>query len=345
MPAHSLDRIVGWLRGLGADRPEGTDSELLRAYVRGRDESAFAELMRRHGGLVWGVCRRSLAREQDAEDAFQATFLVLSQGRIHPRRSVVAELAFRRGPTDALLIRQRANRPMTPREPVPPSDPSDEASSAEACEIILDEVRRLPEKHRLPLLLCGLEGLTKAEAARRLGWKKAPSRADWDARQQLRRRLERRGLLAAAGAIPTLATTVPGRLFAATIQAAREMTVPRPLSPLSFPAVLAQEVIGSMRSTIRTILVSLALGGLLVLAAAGAIYYKTVTAAVPVAAEPPGSGPDRAALAGTAATARLSRRRRTASSLPMGNRWQPSMAGTSCASSIRRPGKTAPAAN
>jgi RNA polymerase sigma factor (sigma-70 family) len=245
--------------------------------------------MRRHGGLVWGVCRRSLAREQDAEDAFQATFLVLSRKAeaIRAGQSLPSWL-FGVARRSALLIRQRANRPMPPREPLPTPSPSDEASSAEACEIILDEVRRLPEKHRLPLLLCGLEGLTKAEAARRLGWKEGTvSGRLGRARQRLRERLERRGLLATDGTIPTLASTVPGRLFAATLQTAREMTVPRPFTPLPFPAVLAQEVIGSMRLTTRTFLVSVLVSGLLVLAAAGAVYYKTVSAAVPVVAEPP----------------------------------------------------------
>src|SRR6516162_9665278 len=118
MSAHSLDRIVGWLRGLGAGRPEGTDSELLRAYAARRDESAFAELMRRHGGLVWGVCRRSLAREQDAEDAFQATFLVLSRKAesIRAGQSLPSWL-FGVARRSAILIRQRGNRPLPPREP------------------------------------------------------------------------------------------------------------------------------------------------------------------------------------------------------------------------------------
>jgi RNA polymerase sigma factor (sigma-70 family) len=293
MPAHSLNRIVGWLRSLNAGRPEGTDSELLHAYAARRDESAFTELMRRHSGLVWGVCRRCLAREQDAEDAFQATFLVLSRKAesIRAGKSLPSWL-FGVARRSALLIRERSNRPVPQREPIPAPDPADEAAAAETCAIILDEVRRLPEKHRLPLLLCGLEGLTKAEAAQRLGWKEGTvSGRLGRARQQLRRRLERRGLLATAGIIPTLATTVPGRLFAATLQAAREIAVTRPLTPLPFPAVLAQEVIGSMRLTTRTLLVSVLVGGLLVLAAAGAVYYKTVTAAVPVAAEPPEADP------------------------------------------------------
>ena len=78
MTSRALDPVVHWLHGVGGPAPH-SDAELLKAYSALRDEAAFAELLRRHGPLVWYVCRRLLRQEQDAEDAFQATFLVLAR--------------------------------------------------------------------------------------------------------------------------------------------------------------------------------------------------------------------------------------------------------------------------
>src|SRR5262249_18008073 len=144
---------------------------LLRTYAATRDESAFAELLRRHGPLVWGVCLRSLPCVQDAEDAFQATFLVLARGAASIRKGdSLASWLFGVARRAAYRLRQRAQLPEAP--PLRPSpDPLTQTTSAEVCDVILEEVRSLPEKYRLPLILCGLEGLTKNEAARQLGWK------------------------------------------------------------------------------------------------------------------------------------------------------------------------------
>jgi RNA polymerase sigma factor (sigma-70 family) len=279
MPVHSFGRIVGWLRGLGGGQREGSDAELLRAYAVVRDESAFAELVRRHGPLVWGLCRRSLAREQDAEDAFQATFVVLARKAQSIRKAdSLASWLFGVARRSASLIRERDRRPIPEAPMRHVSDPSSEAASAEACDTILDEVRRLPDRYRLPLLLCGLEGLTKAEAARRLGWKEGTvSGRLARARSRLQKRLLRRGVVGTSAAVPALGA-VPAPLLAATLQASVRSAAPSPAVSL-----LAQEVIRSMKlPTTVKLLVALALVGLCTIAF-GAAVYRPTNRATPVA--------------------------------------------------------------
>src|SRR5437870_13878368 len=80
MPTGPLSGVLGYLRNLAApEEVARSDAELLRRFVRQRDEAAFTALVQRHGGLVFGVCRRVLSQPQDAEDAFQATFLILAK--------------------------------------------------------------------------------------------------------------------------------------------------------------------------------------------------------------------------------------------------------------------------
>ncbi len=92
---HSARRAV-----LAPDGAGPTDSAVLEAFVQARDEAAFAALVRRHGAMVLGVCRRVLRNEADAEDAFQATFLILAQGALHPFARRGRQLALRRRPHD-----------------------------------------------------------------------------------------------------------------------------------------------------------------------------------------------------------------------------------------------------
>jgi RNA polymerase sigma factor (sigma-70 family) len=187
-------------RGDPAARP---DHDLLDAFAQGRDEGAFAALVGRHGPLVWGVCRRLLAHEQDAEDAFQATFLVLARkaGAVAWRTDVgnwLYAVALRvsrraRGRAERQRLRERAAdvRP----EAVPEQDPA----RAELAALIDEEIDRLPAKYRRPVVLCCLEGKTYAEAARLLGWPAGTTSARLArARELLRRRLTRRGLALAA---------------------------------------------------------------------------------------------------------------------------------------------------
>jgi RNA polymerase sigma factor (sigma-70 family) len=182
--------------------PTFPDAELLERFTRQRDHDAFAEIVRRHGRLVFGVCRRIARDGHEAEDAFQATFLVLASkaaSLLKPERlaawlhGVAARIALK-----ARLQRQR-------RELIGPI--ADEPAAREdaetiACDIrpLLDDaVRSLPAKYREPIVLCYLQGLTNDEAARALGCPPGTIATRLSrARQQLRRRLVRRGVVAPA---------------------------------------------------------------------------------------------------------------------------------------------------
>jgi RNA polymerase sigma factor (sigma-70 family) len=205
-----------------------TDPELLARFAAG-DETAFAELVSRHGPLVLGVCRRVLRHEQDAEDAFQATFLVLARkaGSLRVRRSLgpwLYEVAQRL----AHKARVTAARRLAHERRVAAMTRPDGATAdawRELCAVVDEEVCRLPERLRLPLVHCSLEGRTRAQACRLLGWslRTLDRRLD-QARTLLRSRLLRRGLaapaalLAAEVTLPGARAAVPAFLVGATLR-------------------------------------------------------------------------------------------------------------------------------
>src|SRR5262245_22517513 len=182
------------------DRPDIGDQELLEHFVAAGDQSAFARLMQRHSGLVWSVCRRVLQREHDAEDAFQAVFLVLARkaATIRKREAVGSWLY---GVAHRIAMRQRRSaaryheRLQHAAAATPPTPPPSEAAFRELQLTLDEQVQHLPEKYRVPFVLCCLEGLSKGEAARELGWKEGTvaSRVH-QARKVLERRLARRGV-------------------------------------------------------------------------------------------------------------------------------------------------------
>jgi RNA polymerase sigma factor (sigma-70 family) len=206
---------------------QASDAALLARFATSRDEEAFAALLCRHGPMVRGVCRRLLPNPSDADDVFQATFLVLVQrpGGVRRRGSVGSWL---HGVAVRLALRARRaaarrRRYETKSSPGRCASPYAEAESRDLQTILDAELRRLPEGYRAPLVLCYLEGRPAAEAARQLSW---PVRRVYDrlarARALLRARLTRRGLAPAAGfGAATLGTAplnaaVPPALAAAT---------------------------------------------------------------------------------------------------------------------------------
>ena len=208
------------------------DAQLLERFVDHQDEAAFEILVRRHGAMVLGVCRRVLRHAQDAEDAFQATFLVLvHKARSIGRRQAVGSWLYRVAYRVALRAKIKADRRRTRplgAEEVPAADWTPDLVWADFRRVLDEEVARLPEKYRTPFVLCYLHGKTNAEAAEELGWPKGTvlSRLAW-ARNRLRARLTRRGLALSAGALGAGLTStraeavVSADLVDATVEAVR----------------------------------------------------------------------------------------------------------------------------
>ncbi len=190
-----------------------TDRDLLRAFADRADQAAFAELVRRYGGLVLGACRRVLGAGPDADDAFQATFLVLSRkprgvGRPEQLGGWLYAVAVRcaRRARAARDARRGRERPM-PDLPAPRPDPD----WADVRPVLDEEIGALPEKLRSALVLCELQGLDGAAAAAALGVSEGTlSSRLARGKERLRRRLLRRGIaLSAVGIGMVLANAAP----------------------------------------------------------------------------------------------------------------------------------------
>src|SRR5262245_42678971 len=150
-----------------------TDGQLLERFLSCREEAAFAVLVRRHGPMVLGVCRRVLGHEQDAEDAFQATFLVLVRraASVVPRDLVGNWLygVARRTALKAKAAASRRQAQERPLEDVPGTERREEGPGPDLRPLLDQELSRLPDRYRAPVVLCDLEGRSRGEAARQLG--------------------------------------------------------------------------------------------------------------------------------------------------------------------------------
>src|SRR5258708_17116621 len=160
---------------VGPELDKATDAALLGCFVSGKDERAFAALVDRHGPLVLQVCRRVLGDGDDAEDAFQAVFLVLARkaaavSRTEALAAWLHEVARRVAlkARTARARRCRRARPLAALPIDPRPDPLAVLSARELLLIVDEEVQRLPEVNRLPVILCCLEGRTLEEAAGQL---------------------------------------------------------------------------------------------------------------------------------------------------------------------------------
>jgi RNA polymerase sigma factor (sigma-70 family) len=176
-----------------------SDRQLVQRALAGQNETAFQAILQRHGAMVYRVCWRVLQHHQDAEDAFQATFLILAQKLPTLRRQdslaswlhgVAHRVALKAKARDA--TRRRHEQQASPSQSLAP----DEATWRELCSALDAELGRLPDRWRQPLILCYLEGRTQDEAAAQLDWSKSTLRRSLErARSVLGRRLSRRGIV------------------------------------------------------------------------------------------------------------------------------------------------------
>src|SRR4029077_15436 len=174
MASSPMSEVVRHLRrSVLPDGAGRTDGQLLADYLSRRDETALAAVVRRHGPMVWGVCRRVLHHHHDAEDAFQATFLVLVRKAASiASRKLLANWLYGVAHQTALNARTaRARRKTRERQATPMPEP--EAGAREPWHdlrpLLDQELSRLPARYRAPVVLCDLEGATRKEAARQLG--------------------------------------------------------------------------------------------------------------------------------------------------------------------------------
>lgn len=257
MVADNLARTVNRLLD---DRTAEPDADLLRRFIAARDEAAFAALVRRHGPMVFGVCRRTLGHVQDAEDAFQATFVVLARKAHTVRPDGLSRWLY----GVAVRVSNKARVRRSRRVPVPaelneiPDSPG--APPADWLPLFDAALARLPERDRGPILLCDLLGRSRAEAAAELGLGEGTlSSRLARARHKLRARLTRLGI-------------VPGVLTVAA------------LAPEPMPAALIESTGAAASPAARTlaegVLRSMALKKLAQFAAAAVCVAGTLTAGI-----------------------------------------------------------------
>jgi RNA polymerase sigma factor (sigma-70 family) len=282
--------------------PAGGDGELLTRFRSGRDPDAFGWLVRRHGPMVLGVCRRVLRDAHAADDAFQATFLVLARraGAVRPPDRLAPWLygvayrtalkargrAFRRRQVEADYAAQAPGRAAAP------------GGGADLLPLIDEQVNALPEKYRDPLVLCGVQGLNKAEAATRLGLPEGTvSSRLARAREMLRDRLTRRGVaVPAAGFAAVLtadalhAAVPPALAKAAAATAARSAAAPAAVLTLSTEVLRSMTLLNLKCLGAIAVSVSLAGGGF-GLVATGADEKKPAAEKPAAKPEKPGDKP------------------------------------------------------
>jgi RNA polymerase sigma factor (sigma-70 family) len=262
MTQGQLSTVVQHIRKL-ANEPiaELSSAQLLRRFAVLQEEAAFAALVQRHGPMVLAVCRQVLHHEQDAEDAFQASFLVLARcARSIRKGEAVVSWLHRVALRIALKARARAaKRRVHERQAASmvEREVNAEVGGPELQALIHEEVDRLPQKLRAPFVLCCLEGKSRREAALQLGWKEGTvSGRLAQARTQLQRRLTRRGVALTAGLAAwtqgrEALAAVPAGLADHTIRAALLTTANKGVA-----ATVSAEVEELVRASLRTMIVT-----------------------------------------------------------------------------------------
>jgi RNA polymerase sigma factor (sigma-70 family) len=302
MPRNQANLVLRYLRQLSEAECARNlaDRELLERFLTRHDEDAFAVLVRRHGPMVLSLCFRILQNESDAEDAFQATFLVLSRkaATLRPQKSLggwlhcVACRTAQKARIDAARRRKHEARATATSV----ANPLAQITLREAQEALDRELARLPDKFRLPLVLCYLEGLTRDEAAHQLGWRPSTLKSRLEqARQRLRARLASRGLALSGALVAALFSeartpaSVPCVLLDATVRAATAISAggTAALAVSARVAALAEGVAQAMwwskLKPVAAVLLVLGLVGF----GGGLLLCQTEAAKPDLAAQPP----------------------------------------------------------
>ena len=242
-----------------------TDRELLQRFTKQREEAAFLALLKRHGTVIQRICRRTLPNAHDADDVFQATFLVLLKkaSTLRWRDSIAGwlhEVAYR-----LAANKKRAGTWRGIKESQAAADDSFDPLNAltvnEAQTILHEELNQLPEALRGPLVLCYLENATQEEAARQLGWSlRTLKRRLQRGRDLLHKRLTRRGLTLSAVLSTGLLAPSPASaaLIRSTLAAAVSFTSGKAGTIAAPVAVLVQGALGSMFLTKVKVMATLA---------------------------------------------------------------------------------------
>jgi RNA polymerase sigma factor (sigma-70 family) len=263
MGTNPMSEVIQYLRStLLPDGADLTDAQLLECFVSRREPAALEALVRRHGPMVWGVCRRLLGDHHDAEDAFQATFLVLVR-KAAAIRSPAQLGSWLYGVARLTALKARATRAKRKERERSVSEMPEPAGTDQApwsdLEPVLDqEVSCLPEKYRAVLVLCGLEGKTVSESARQLGCPEGTVASRLArARAMLERRLARHGLTVAGGSLAVwsekaASAAVPDPVMASTIKAVTLAAA----GPAGAAGVVSAHVVTLTEGVVRAMLFS-----------------------------------------------------------------------------------------
>ncbi len=298
-----LDSLMAHLRRVIVPPTDAaSDASLLNRFVAEGDQAAFELLLWRHGPMIYGVCRRMLRCHQDAEDAFQAAFLLLARkaASIRRRESVAGWLY-----QTACRVALRA-RTVTRRQPVaaPPGveptapDAEPDVVWRDLRPVLDEEVHRLPEQYRIAIVLCYFQRLTHAEAATQLGCSRGTVAARLHrARELLRRRLTRRGLTLSAAALAVLAAeraaaaaAAPAAVIQTTLKAALLFAAGKAVGGAASAQAVAWTQ-GMLRSLFMSKMKMLAATLLLLAAVGGGVGYLTTLKAAPPRPDAPAAPP------------------------------------------------------
>jgi RNA polymerase sigma factor (sigma-70 family) len=281
MATAQVDRVMRHLRRAvqRQDAASRTDGQLLASFIYQKDEAAFETLVHRHGPMVFGVCRRVVGNHHDAEDAFQASFLVLARkaSSVRPRERVANWLhgvALRTAMKAKALSAKRRGREKQVTE-MPEPEVAQQGQWRDLQPLLDQELNGLPENYRLPILLCDLEGKTIKEATQRLGWPQGTLAGRLArGRKLLATRLASRGVVLSGGSVAAVISQnvasagVPLLLLNSTVKAVAMIAAGQATVAGMVPAKVAILTEGVLKAMLLTKLKTI-MAAFLVVAAVG----------------------------------------------------------------------------